>query len=254
MKEIALGAYVALLGFGPAAFAADMPVKALSPPVAPAYYDWSGFYIGGNGGWGWQDRRPDITLMNNFAVIVTTPGLKASGGFGGGQAGYSWQQGPIVIGLEADIQASAIKDAFSRLVDPVDNLAGSRNIDYFGTVRGRVGATVNNLLIYGTLGFAYAHFTNTELVTTTFSSLSANLTNTSTKTGVAVGGGLEYGLSRNWSVRAEYQYIGIPGDSLIAAVVPPNGIVISGNRLTDNFQTVRVGVNYRFGTPVVAKY
>ena len=253
MRRIVVSAAFAFLGLGSVASAADMPVKALPAPVVPAYYDWSGFYIGVNGGWGWQDRRPDITVMNQFGTLATTTGLKASGGFGGGQAGYNWQQGPIVVGVEADIQGSSIQDSFSRIIDAAgDNLAASRNIDYFGTFRGRIGATVNNFLIYGTAGFAYAHVTNTELVSN--GGLNANLTNGSTKTGIAVGGGVEYAFSRNWSVKAEYQYIGLPGDTLSAAVVPLNGVIVTGSRLTDNFQTVRVGVNYRFGAPVVAKY
>jgi outer membrane immunogenic protein len=234
------------------ALAADMPIKAPPLAVSPAY-DWSGFYVGLNGGWGWQESRPGITLSNG-PVIATTPGLRASGGFGGGQAGYNWQQGPIVVGVEGDIQGSSIKDSLNRVVDAAaDNLLASTKTDYFGTIRGRVGAAVDHFLIYGTAGIAFAHVTNSEFVSNPTTVAIASGSNSSTKTGAAFGAGAEYAINRSWSVKAEYLWIGIGGDTLALPIVPPPGAVTSSH-LTDNFQIVRVGVNYKFGAPVVAKY
>jgi outer membrane immunogenic protein len=246
-----VAAAVAIMGSG-AVRAADLPVKARPLPVEPVY-DWSGFYVGLNGGFGAQSSRDDITLMNNFAVLARTAGFQAQGGFGGGQAGYNWQRGSIVLGVETDIQGSAINDKFARVIDAAgDNLNASKNIDYFGTVRGRLGFASNNVLFYGTGGFAYADVRNTLLVTN--GGLSANLTDSSTKTGYSAGLGVEYAYDRSWSFKAEYQYIALGGSTLIAPVVPPNGVVINSNRLSNDFYTLRLGVNYKLNTPVIAKF
>lgn len=255
MKTLWVGAFALLASGAAPAMAADIPLKAL-PPAAEAAFNWSGFYAGLNGGGAWQDRRPDITLSNNFGIQLTTTGLKGSGGFGGVQAGYNWQQGPIVVGIETDFQGSAIKDSFVRLLDPFgDQLAASRDLDYFGTTRVRVGAAFNQFLIYGTVGAAYAHVTNTELVTNINTPGSAaNLANSSMKLGVAAGAGIEYAINRSWSVKVEDLWTGIPGEALSAPVLPPSGIIISSSRLTDDFQLLRVGVNYRIGEPAATRY
>jgi opacity protein-like surface antigen len=80
------------------------------------------------------------------------------------------------------------------------------------------------------------------------------LFNSSTKLRVAVGAGVECAINRSWSVKGEYLWIGIPGEFLSAGTVPPSTTIISSSRLTDNFQVVRVGVNYKIGAPVVGKY
>jgi outer membrane immunogenic protein len=246
-----VAAAVAIMGSG-AVCAADLPVKAQPLPVEPAY-DWNGFYVGLNGGFGAQSSRDDITLMNNFAVLATTGGFQAQGGFGGAQAGYNWQRGSIVLGVETDIQGSAINDKFARVIDAAgDNLNASKNINYFGTFRGRFGFTSNNVLFYGTGGFAYAGVQNTLLVTN--GGLSANLTDSTTKTGYSAGLGVEYAYDRSWSFKAEYQYLALGGSTLTAPVVPPNGVVINSNRLSNDFYTLRLGVNYKLNTPVIAKF
>ena len=246
-----VAAAAVIMGSG-AVYAADLPVKARPLPVEPAF-DWSGFYIGLNGGYGAQPSNNDITLMNNFAVLARTGGFQASGGFGGGQAGYNWQRGFVVLGVETDIQGSAINDKFSRVIDAAgDNLNASKNIDYFGTFRGRFGFASNNVLFYGTGGFAYADVRNTLLVTN--GGLSANLTDSTTKTGYSAGFGVEYAYDRSWSFKAEYQYIALGSSTLTAAVVPPNGVVINSNRLSNDFYTLRMGVNYKLNAPVIAKF
>jgi outer membrane immunogenic protein len=246
-----VAAAVVIMGSG-AVCAADLPVKARPLPVEPAF-DWSGFYVGLNGGYGAQPSNDDITLMNNFAVLARTGGFQASGGFGGAQAGYNWQRGLVVLGVETDIQGSAINDKFARVIDAAgDNLNASKNINYFGTVRGRFGFASNNVLFYGTGGFAYGGVQNTLLVTN--GGLSANLTDSTTKTGYSAGFGVEYAYDRSWSFKAEYQYIALGSSTLSAAVVPPNGVVLNSNRLSNDFYTLRMGVNYKLNTPVIAKF
>jgi outer membrane immunogenic protein len=225
----------------------------MAPPVP--VYDWGGFYIGVNGGYGWQENRPDLTVMNQFGTLATTTGLSASGGFGGGQAGYNWQRGIFVFGLEADIQGADITDGFTaRTVDTAGDLLSSyRKIDYFGTVRGRIGLASNNWLFYATGGFAYADVKNNLFVTNATATASATLNSNAVQTGYAAGAGIEYAFNPSWSIKAEYQYIGLGGYILSAASVPP-GTIITSSFLRNDFQTVRIGINYKWGAPVVAKY
>jgi outer membrane immunogenic protein len=237
-----------------AASAADMAVKA-RPMVADAALDWSGFYVGVNGGYGWQERTRDIGLTNT-GLTVLTPGMRANGGFGGGQVGYNWQRDVAVFGVEADFQGADIRDSFSRTVDPAgDFVAASRKIDYFGTVRGRLGFLVNNtLLLYGTGGFAYGEVKTNYLVTNpNLPGVSANLVDSSVRVGYAAGAGAEYAFNRSWSVKAEYQFIYLGSDALRAPVVGGPGVIVS-SRPSNEFHTVRVGINYHLNQPIVAKF
>jgi len=129
-----------LAGFVLSAFAASSAMAAdLARPVykaAPApLFNWTGFYVGGHGGYGWADDA----------------NLSPKGWFGGGQVGYNWQYAPNwVFGVEADISGSDISET---------NLAGaplvSSKINYFGTARGRLGYTVDRVMVYGTGGLAF---------------------------------------------------------------------------------------------------
>src|SRR5260370_19356728 len=132
------GIALAALAFAVPASAADMPNRGPVYKAAPApLFNWTGFYIGGHGGYGWADAD----------------NLNPKGWFGGGQVGYNWQYAPNwVFGVEADISDSDISET---------NLAGaplvSSKINYFGTARGRLGYTVDRVMVYGTGGLAWAH-------------------------------------------------------------------------------------------------
>lgn len=216
MKSIFAAAAVAL-AVPSLASAADlrMPVKAPAIVVAETF-NWTGFYIGAHGGYGWGGPR-DFNLSYD-------------GGFGGGQIGYNWHMSPNwVFGIEADISGGSISGT----------LAGggaSTRIDYFGTVRGRLGYAVNNALIYGTGGFAYA---NNEV---TIGGSSARL-----HTGWTAGGGVEWGITQNWSAKVEYLYARFGSENYFG------GGFASGPA---DLHTVKFGVNYRFGggMPIVARY
>jgi outer membrane immunogenic protein len=214
--------------------------------AAPAGVNWSGIYGGLNGGYGWGSPG-NIVLTNTPGTSVTTSGLNPTGAFGGGQIGINWQSGALVFGLETDLDASGIGDSFSRIIDGAgDNLAAHRNIDLFGSVRGRLGIAWDRLLIYGAAGLAYADVDNRLLVTN--GGLSADLRRNGLEGGVTVGGGVEYALNSSWSLKAEYQYVSLGSDTLSAPVAPPNGIVVSSNKIENSFQAVLIGFNYKFGS------
>jgi outer membrane immunogenic protein len=173
----------------------------------PAYVgvNWSGLYVGVNGGYGWSQN--------------TSP-VDPTGAFGGGQIGYNFQRGNIVFGIETDFQGSGISDS-----------AGSLNssLDWFGSVRGRLGYAFERALVYGTGGFGYGQVTNEGL--------------SQTQTGWVAGAGVEYKITPSWSAKAEYQYFDL-GEHGGLNNTGPLDDAYSGRT---QFSTFRVGVNYFVG-------
>jgi outer membrane immunogenic protein len=196
------GALVA--GCSVSAQAADLSYKAPYTVNQPLNaYSWAGPYLGGNLGyaWGSVDNNP------------TSP----SGVMGGIQAGYNWQSGPLVFGVEGDLQLNGADDTFApwKFSNP-----------WFGTVRGRVGYAVNNILFYGTGGLAFG-----ELRGETF-----GLSESHTTAGWTAGVGAEFGLAQNWTAKIEYLYVDL-SDSRFSITGVSNGY---------QFGLVRAGVNYHF--------
>jgi outer membrane immunogenic protein len=190
------------------------------------------------------------------------------GFIGGGQIGYNWQRSKWLFGLEADIQGSderATSEVCLTAACPVGSglFTANYKLDWFGTVRGRVGfLPTDRVLLYATGGLAYGHVTaNAPAIPVSWGS---------TRAGWTVGAGAEAAIDRNWSVKVEYLYmdlgnIGGAAGSATAVTNAPNTPGVGFNtvttttlatafntRFTDNI--VRVGVNYRWGGPVVAKY
>lgn len=204
--------------------------KDFSPPYAAL--NWSGFYAGVNGGGGWSESSDQLAYGADFG------GLSPSGGFGGGQIGYNWQGGfgyaPLVLGIEADIQGAGIED---KGTDGTYTYKSS--LDYFGTVRGRVGYAVDRALIYATGGFAYGGIRNEALAPAGFST-------STTATGYVLGGGVEYKVTPSWSLKGEYQYINLGKNDPTLAGASYSG---DGGTVNDDaFHTFRVGLNYHVGS------
>jgi len=166
-------------------------------------YSWAGPYLGGNIGYAWG------SVDNN--------GARPSGFSVGVQGGYNWQSGPVVFGLEADIHASGANDTFA---------AWKFSNPWFGTVRGRVGYALNNVLFYGTGGLAFGELRAQAL----------GLSESHASAGWTVGAGAEMALAQNWTAKIEYLYVDL-SDSRFAITGMPNGA---------RFGVVRLGVNYRF--------
>jgi outer membrane immunogenic protein len=240
-KNIIISAVTALV-LGPTAVsAADLPLKA--PPVPVAIYDWTGFYIGVAGG----GSLGTSTHIDAATGIGDTLGYNVRGGLVGGTLGYNWQVSNFVFGFEGD--ASWVGEYGSH---PDDGLVGNPAFTSFtketwvATARGRAGYAVDNLLFYGTGGYAAAGVEAGVKDANTGALLASA---TSTRSGWTAGGGLEWGFAPNWSAKFEWLYMKF--DS-----APLNTLVAEGSRssipLDDN--VVRAGINYRFGGPVVAKY
>jgi outer membrane immunogenic protein len=234
-----------IFGIGTAS-AADLPARTYTkaPPMMVAVYDWSGFYIGANGGYGnTRDCRTNITAPLNFGCH------DADGGVFGGQIGYRWQSGAWVFGLEAqgdwaDLSGSAI------------SLLGTNNVrskmDAFGLFTGQVGYAWNNALLY-VKGGAAVTSNRYEFTTLATNTVISNASENS-RVGGTVGVGFEYGFAPNWSIAFEYDHLFSSSGNLtfttVATGVPVNATFHSGG--DTDLGTVRL--NYRFGGPVVARY
>jgi outer membrane immunogenic protein len=237
------------LAVGPA-IAADIdrpagPLKAV-PYVSTA--DWNGFYFGANAGFGWSASNTPIIYnataggsgMDNF------PAFQPKGGFGGGQIGYNWRRRHFVFGAEADFQGSGISDNFSGLSASGSRQIASRdNLDWFGTARGRAGYAFDNL-VYFTGDLAYGQINQRVDIIPFPGTSGAFVQRDDVRTGFVVGGGIEYALNSAWSVKGEYQFIDL-GSQNLTGFNTTTFLSRFTNDLDNNFHTLRIGVNYRFG-------
>lgn len=254
----------AVLGIG-AASAADMAVKA-RPIVVDPSYNWTGFYVGVNGGYAWSGQTGDVVATSGGLAIPpavaagTIPsflGVRAEGGFGGAQAGYNWQSNHFVFGIEGDIQGAAMKQSLVLTHAAIPGFfatmhAASSELDWFGTVRGRIGYASNQVLLYGTGGVAYGYTSDSATSQVVPPPPFGSGSNSGTRVGWAAGAGVEWAFRPSWSIKGEYLRVDL--GSSTTRVAFPSGDFIDYH-FRHAYDTVRVGINYKFGpTPVVAKY
>ena len=241
----------ALMG---SAAAADLPKKApmytKAPLVAPLY-NWTGFYVGLNAGGSWGHQDNDLIGTASGAVIFSNSD-NLNGFIGGGQLGYNWQVNQWVLGVEADFQGSTqkadgtfvIPPGGQLLVIPGATFGYTAKLDWFGTVRGRIGYAIGatgNWLPYLTGGWAYGH---SEISgTMTSAGVATPFSGSQDYSGWTVGGGVEWAFANHWSAKAEYLYIDF-GDGPTIPANPAGTISIASGRMTDNI--ARLGVNYKF--------
>jgi outer membrane immunogenic protein len=253
---------VAAIGSGQSGSAADLPRKAPVAPIvaAPAVTNWTGFYVGGHAGW----IRSDVDAAVTFPGLVFDPfatSFDASGLMLGGQLGVNYQIGSWVLGLEADLSWTNLDGGTTRettpflvLVGPI-NYTATQEMDWFGTVRGRIGFAANNLLIYATGGVAFAELDASSAMTLVVPPPVFVGSASTTKAGWTLGGGLEWAFAPNWSMKGEYLYYDL-GDTTLTTLDPtaPGTAVVT--RFDNTGHILRLGVNYRFGygAPVVARY
>jgi outer membrane immunogenic protein len=257
MKKIILATVLAGIG-STSALAADLGARApysKAPAMVAAVSNWSGFYIGGNVGYGWGNGH------THFEDIITTAGFTAgttpttidnrsNGVIGGAQIGYNWQAGAFVTGLEADIQGSGIKGSVGTTVPSVSGVFSTvEKLPWLGTVRGRLGVTATpDLLLYATGGLAFGRVENSANLTTPAGSLSGNVSKS--KAGWAAGAGTEWMFARNWSAKLEYLYVDLGESSVAAPLVRTSGAIASAFTVGYTWKTqdhiVRAGVNYHF--------
>lgn len=284
MKNFNRGAIAALMvaSASAAASAADLPHYKAPPPPPPPAFTWTGLYGGVNIGYAFGDNAHETGSLAYLSPVGVIPpvlpfgsawslGQNLRGVVGGGQIGYNYQFNPwLVLGAEADIQAADIVSharTTSAVVDGagphVQSVNSTKNVDWFGTVRGRIGLTLPsmpNLMAYGTGGFAYGQVINNVGIADNFLAAGVNALGHAyyddTKVGWAAGGGLEWSPSAfpAWSLKAEYLYVDLGSTransvplTALAGFSPP-GVPIFGatHSSPTRFHTVRAGVNWHF--------
>jgi outer membrane immunogenic protein len=266
-----------------------MPVKA-PPPLAAAPFSWTGFYAGVVGGYSWRD--PSIIISGNAAATAdylatgVVPGaipVDPKGGLGGLQAGYNYQSGPAIFGFETDFSYSNIRGGGSVRGLPLSIFSGGKTttllfdssadqkLDWFGTVRGRLGVTpANGLLVFASGGLAYGHAKlNASVLNTsatvesgaitveptcgnggfTFNTFAVCPKNSIDRwlVGWTVGGGAEYAFSRSWSAKLEYLYYDL-GNLSVSFSDPRPGFGAPVFNASAQFKgnIVRAGLSYKF--------
>jgi outer membrane immunogenic protein len=277
LGSVALPALLA----GPA-MAADMPVKAPPPPAA--VFSWAGFYAGLNAGgaWGRSDAATSVSCTpvpgflpyfcsptggqaNAAAVAAAGTGSMSGSRFtGGGQIGYNWQNGSLVYGFEADVEAFNIRASRRASANyPVAFLPGmtastftvasSIDTDWLFTARGRVGWAFATLLAYATGGVAVTKLSATHAFRDNYGAPgfagAGTWSGSATKVGWTAGGGLEWAASRNWTVKVEYLYLSFGSVGAAGTIINPitlgyaNAIATSVD-LTAHI--ARAGINFKF--------
>ena len=230
-----LASSIILAAVSGTALAADLPSSRapIAPPPLPVF-SWAGGYAGAQIGYQWG--TDSVIDQTTFA----TGSSKPSGVFGGLHTGYNWEtNGFFVFGGEADIDGSSYSSSYSFAGSP----AGTVKSPIEGSIRARAGIAVDRALFFATGGAQFAWFKDNYPATSDLLKPS--------KVGYTVGGGVEYALTNNWSVRAEYRYIkfSAKNDNLVNAV----DVVTH----TDTENRVDVGFSYKFDwpvAPVIAKY
>ena len=235
MKKLIIGVAFAAVSSA-CAFAADLPMQAYkSAPVVDQVYNWTGLYVGVNGGYGWGSQDPLTLVSNRF----DRTSFNVSGGMFGGTMGAQIQQGYVVLGLEGDLDWANIKG--NGIISPA--IAGigqgitlniASNISAVGTARARVGVAMNNSLFYVTGGAAFVKSSanGTSIAGLPCGTLGVlpNCAASAWRPGIAAGVGMEYGFTPNWSLKGEYLYTKMIGTGVS----------------TNELNMMRAGINYRF--------
>jgi outer membrane immunogenic protein len=263
---IALAAILALSG---TVLAADLPTTK-GPPVytpPPPVFTWTGPYIGAQAGYEWGTTDPILTTLAG-AFVANVPSYNDSGFVGGAHAGYNYQINQIVLGIEGDIEGSSFSGTGSSFATAPSTFSYlSTRIPLQGSLRGRIGYAWDRVLVYATGGLALADihtvfgspgtagfFTGFPGVAPIFVPPTPAGTDSfwSVRTGWTAGGGIEYAIDPNWSVRAEYRYTDY-GHFYDTLVNTYPGLV-ARTHIYDN--AVRAGFSYKFDMmqPIVSKY
>ena len=264
MKKIAI-ALTALAAITSTASAADMAARPYTKaaPMVAAMYDWSGFYIGMNGGGGWSRKCWDLNAagLATFTPAVAEGCHDATGGTVGGQVGYRWQSAAWVFGLEAQGNWADFKSSNVSLFVGAPGVRNNTKVDSFGLFTGQVGYSWNTFLLYVKGGAAVARDKYNGSLNQPVGPFPVGLVFDSaseTRWGGVVGIGGEFAFSPNWSLAIEYDHAFLGNRDINFTATGANGVPIGtfsrNDRIRQDLDIVTARLNYRFGGPVIAKY
>ncbi|MDB5643765.1 MAG: hypothetical protein JWN07_3082 [Hyphomicrobiales bacterium] len=270
LRTVLLGTAVALTSTF--AMAADLPARTSPAPLlAGVPFSWTGAYVGVQAGYGMHSTKNNHfgsgSGSNGFfsgsggGSIAGSQHTNSSGALGGVQIGYNKQFNSLVLGVEADLAATAIKGSASSTGTAFSNgifgsgsgggtstMSSSSSMKSFGTVRGRLGFAADRALFYVTGGLAYAKLKNsfTYEINTPGYFGTTTASNNKWKTGWTLGGGMEYALTNNWSVKTEALYYKLGKKSYDSSFSDPNSFIVQAGNVKSTGVIGRVGLNYRF--------
>jgi len=244
MNRFLLGG-LSLLATATLASAADVAVHPYAKAMSAPGYDWSGLYVGGNGGWGTSRKCWDF--VNTAGTFIVSEGCHdAKGGTAGGQVGYRWQAANLVFGIEAQGNWANFNGSNQSVAFPT--VVNATRVESFGTFTGQIGNAWGNTLLYLKAGGAVTRDRYLGYLTATGMQISDTVVDN--RWGAVVGVGLEYGFARNWSVGVEYNHMFMQ-DRLIQftnnGVLAPAGTAYASDRIHQDVDLVTMRVNYRWG-------
>jgi outer membrane immunogenic protein len=224
---------------GGSAFAADLPSRTVVPvaPVVVPIFTWTGFYAGLNAGYGWNTTDNDYYDPQTGVLYKED---SSDGGFvGGGQLGYNYQFGQFVGGVEVDVQYADLSSSDRHEYGPPTDYARRQDgLDWFGTVRARLGFAFDRALIYATGGFAFGGGGDDNNY---YADYYYHDDGQDTATGWTVGGGVEYAVTDSLTAKVEGLYVNLGKDDKESGTLNPY------EKQKDNeFAVVRGGINYKF--------
>ncbi len=262
-RKFLLASVYALFLTGSAAFAADLGYPPPPAYLPPPLFTWSGVFVGGQLGYAWG-----IGNFNDLgfdpvtgASISGTIGGTPNGVIGGAHIGYQYQFNQLVLGLQGSLDGTSMANtvvATFPLAFRGSNLTAQTTGDVRGSIRGKAGIALDRALIYGTAGVTFGGFKTILSLTAPNVPIFATATASSTRTGWTAGGGVEYAVTNNWWIFAEYRFtdFGTLQSNFLATDLP-TGAFINGERHLQENQ-VQAGFSYRFDTyapvPVIARY
>jgi outer membrane immunogenic protein len=248
MKAIVLGAILGLGSIAPS-LAADLPGRPYSTPASyvPIGYDWTGLYVGANGGYG---RAQDCLQVSGFLGVFVDEGChNAGGGVAGGQVGYRWQIGgvPMVWGLEVQGDWASLRGSHVSFIDPT--ITSRTKLQGLGLFTGQLGYALNNVLFYFKGGAAVTSDRYEDIATASGAVLGSV---SQTRWGGTAGAGVEYGFTPNWTAAFEYDRLFMGGKNV--TYIGPAGILFANKQLTRDVDLFTVRVNYNFGGSEIARF
>jgi outer membrane immunogenic protein len=244
---------------GSAALAADLPSRA-PPPVylpPPPIFTWTGIYIGGQVGYAWGTGANNFSgFLPDGTFISTSAGGTPNGVIGGANVGFNYQINQWVLGLEGTVDGTSLSNTAVVAFPDGSSVTANSTSDIQGSIRGRLGIAWDRALIYATGGVAFGGFNTTVNLSDPVNDIFASGSRSITRVGWTVGGGIQYAVTNNWSVRAEYRYTDF-GSINQGLVGLPATAFFNGSRHIQQNQ-VQAGFDYKFDLyappPVVAKY
>lgn len=256
MKRIVFTALLTLVAAGGQTLAADLPpaplprAPATYVPIAAPVYNWSGFYVGGNAGWGFANGDSTVTETGNAffpGTFTSTSSGSLNGFIAGGQVGVNFQINALVLGIEGDFQWSGQKksDTFGCGLGIGCTANETVKVPWFGTARGRIGFAADRVLFYATGGAAWLNFSDS--LSATAAGVTTTLSPSTTVLGWTAGAGIEVAFGPNWTGKIEYLYV--QASPTLTATIPATlggGTITETLKGTDNI--IRAGINFKFGS------